>query len=163
MRKGMKVPEEVKRRMVATRRINGSYNFSAEARRNMGLAHRGLKRTEEFKRKIGDIHRGKIISKESIKKMVSTRRKLGSYDTSWCKGKSFRKEKYCTPRILVNGKLRFMSHVVWCKYNNIHRVPDGCIIHHLDFNPKNNSPENLQLLELGYHSSSHNRIMKEVY
>jgi hypothetical protein len=53
-----------------------------------------------------------------------------------------------------------IAHLVWCETNKIHRVPNGCIIHHIDCNPNNNSPENLQLLEDRYHRSLHNQLYK---
>lgn len=52
------------------------------------------------------------------------------------------------------------SHFIWCEYNNIHKVPNKCVIHHLDLNPMNNNPQNLQLLSLTSHNDFHNYIFK---
>lgn len=46
------------------------------------------------------------------------------------------------------------------KAPHIYRVPTGCIIHHIDLNPHNNNPNNLQLLEDKYHRSLHNQTIK---
>lgn len=48
----------------------------------------------------------------------------------------------------------------WCIANNIHRVPDGCMIHHIDQNPMNNSPNNLQLMDKIFHNQLHNEFKK---
>lgn len=59
-----------------------------------------------------------------------------------------------------NGRL--VSHIVWCQANNIHRVPDGCVIHHIDLDTENNSPENLQLMTPDFHSKLHAYIAKRM-
>lgn len=53
-----------------------------------------------------------------------------------------------------------IANIVWCINNHIHRVPDGCVIHHINGNPINNNPSNLQLLEDKYHRSMHNQLIK---
>jgi hypothetical protein len=61
----------------------------------------------------------------------------------------------------VSKKKRVLeSHLVWCKENQIYRLPDGCVIHHLDLNPQNNSQDNLFLMTKGYHNQLHNEISK---
>jgi hypothetical protein len=85
---------------------------------------------------------------------------LRSGTIGWNKNLTPRRGKYDCPMININGKKILLSHYVWCKANQIHRIPDGCVVHHLDFDINNNKPENLQLLENAYHTSMHMKILK---
>jgi len=80
----------------------------------------------------------------------------------WNKGYSAFKGEYHSPIKNVNGKGVQMDRFVWCRANNIHRVPENCEIHHLDFNPSNNKIENLQLLERKYHRGFHAKVTKHL-
>lgn len=60
-----------------------------------------------------------------------------------------------------NGKT-FYTHITVClKKLGINRLPKGCCVHHLDLDKFNNSPENLQLLEIDYHNKFHNNLMRK--
>jgi hypothetical protein len=78
----------------------------------------------------------------------------------WNKGLTPRKEKYYNPTTRINGRQVLQSHKVWCESNQLHRIPKGIIVHHLDNNPKNNKPENLQLLENKYHHKFHTTMQQ---
>jgi hypothetical protein len=65
----------------------------------------------------------------------------------------FRKGNYKTK--MINGKRYPVHHLVWLKANQLHRIPDACIIHHLDGDVCNNSVENLQLLPIDTHRNFH--------
>lgn len=59
------------------------------------------------------------------------------------------------------GKKKYLvSHLVWCKANNCKKVPNGCVIHHIDHNPKNNNIDNLMLLDRATHCKIHK---KDIY
>ena len=52
-------------------------------------------------------------------------------------------------------------HKIWCEENHFHRVPDAMIIHHIDFDPKNNNPNNLLMLPRDFHSKMHNNLIMQ--
>jgi hypothetical protein len=106
---------------------------------NSGTWKVGHKHKEEILKKISDSLKGNI---------------------PWNEGLTTREEEYVVPTHHINGKNIPVSHIVWCQANQIHRIPDGCIIHHLDLNPQNNNPETLQLLEDRYHRVMHIELMK---
>lgn len=55
------------------------------------------------------------------------------------------------------------SHYVYCSQpGNVHRIPDGMVIHHKDLNPKNDSPDNLVMIPDDFHRSFHNQIIMKV-
>ena len=61
-----------------------------------------------------------------------------------------------------NSKFR-EHHLVWCSQKeNLPFIPQGCVIHHIDGNKINNSPENLMLLDRPTHASLHALMRKEV-
>lgn len=61
-----------------------------------------------------------------------------------------------------NGeKYILISHINWCKANQIHRVPDGCVIHHIDMNHLSNESNNLQLMTKDFHTRLHQEFNKQ--
>ena len=68
------------------------------------------------------------------------------------------------PIKIVNGRRRYVSHLVWCSQKgNLPYIPSGCVIHHIDLNPSNNKPDNLLLLPSGWHDEIHKKISGGVY
>jgi len=64
-------------------------------------------------------------------------------------------------RKMKNGKP--YSHYVYCpQEENLDYVPNGMVIHHIDLNPLNDSPENLVMLPDKYHRSLHNKIIMKI-
>ncbi len=118
---------------------------------------KGYKHSEETKIKMGKSRMGHITTEET-KRKISMKQKgitnVGKIPWSYIDGRS----KHPITRKKIRKKT--LAHINWCEANNIHRVPDGCVIHHIDLNPENNNPENLQLLEDSYHRSLHNHIIK---
>ena len=49
----------------------------------------------------------------------------------------------------------FVHHVVMCESNGTTCIPTGMCVHHCDFNPHNNSIDNLVLLSMGEHAALH--------
>jgi hypothetical protein len=49
----------------------------------------------------------------------------------------------------------FVHHVVICEHLQLTSIPKGWCVHHCDFNPENNSINNLVLLTLGDHQRLH--------
>lgn len=50
---------------------------------------------------------------------------------------------------------------IYFEKTGIYRIPEGCCIHHIDQNPLNNNPENLQLMDKGFHRQLHIEFNKQ--
>jgi hypothetical protein len=66
----------------------------------------------------------------------------------------------------INGKLMQLSNIIWCKKNQIYKVPfskerNGGIIHHIDGNLENNNLKNLQLMTKDFHTKLHHAYKNE--
>ena len=62
-------------------------------------------------------------------------------------------------RNMRNGKTDYVHRRVWCAQpENLSHVPEGFVVHHINFNPSDNRAENLILLPPGFHTSLHNKI-----
>jgi len=109
------------------------------------------------------INLGKHHSEET-KKKISEFQKNNNHEGRFTKEKpqliSLRNEKYRVPKKKINGKTYNLSTIVWCRANNIHRLPMGCVIHHQDLNPENNSSDNLQLMTKDFHTKLHHALIK---
>ena len=121
-------------------------NHSKNTKKKIGLKNSGTKGYIPWnKDKKG------IYSDETLKKMSES--KKGIKPWNYLDGRSKNPE----PRKTVKGKL--FSHIVWCSQKGNHPyVPKGFVIHHMDCNPKNNNPNNLQLMPDRIHRSLHNQI-----
>ena len=62
-------------------------------------------------------------------------------------------------KIKIDGKNIKEHHVVWIKNNG--DIPQGCVIHHKDFNRQNNSIENLELMSRSSHIRLHNILNRD--
>lgn len=137
-----------------------SKNTSArrpEVRLKMSLAKKGKKLSEEHKRKISEIAkkkgfglwmRGREISKEIRKKMYESRRGkyTGEKATNWRGGKSF--EPYTIDWTeTLRRSIRERDNYI-CQLCNQY----GNTVHHIDYDKKNCSPNNLITLCLSCNS-----------
>lgn len=52
----------------------------------------------------------------------------------------------------------FLHHVVMCEALGITEIPRGYCVHHCDFNPHNNSIDNLLMMTVGEHSALHTAL-----
>ncbi len=55
----------------------------------------------------------------------------------------------------VNSKHVFVHSLVVCQFLGLTEIPKGWVVHHCDFNPYNNSFDNLVLLKMGDHIRLH--------
>jgi 5-methylcytosine-specific restriction endonuclease McrA len=122
--------------------------FTLEAKMNMGLAVMGKKHpmwgkhhTDETRDKQSDAHTGKHHTEETKTKMSMSR--LGNKNPNWQGGKSF--EPY---NIEFNDKLKEQIRkrdnyaCQECGYTQ-EQLKRKLDVHHIDYNKKNNSPDNL--------------------
>jgi len=108
---------------------------------------KGYKHSEETKKKIKETLKGRHVSpKTEFKKGINYSKK---------RKKSVRINGYNS---LYAGPYKriYEHHLVWIKTNQLHRIPDGCMIHHLDGNKLNNNLRNLQLMTRDFHMKIHN-------
>jgi hypothetical protein len=81
---------------------------------------------------------------------------------AWTNGLGYTTKKtYKSSRTTINGKTVLKSHLVWCSQpENLSYIPKGFVIHHIDCNAQNNSPDNLFLMEKGDHRRLHLELFK---
>jgi len=89
---------------------------------------------------------------------------FGKFRSDDVKEKISKKLKYRTipykkSEIYSNGKKMITSHLVWKNLTG-NPVPKGFAIHHIDFNPQNNQPNNLYLMSFKDHGIYHSGISK---
>jgi len=143
----------------------------------------GRKRSQEIKEKISNSMKGRKPSKLCIEKLKE--RNLFNNPMSnhaiiekmrQTKIKQFRNGTFVHPmlnkgkgwidfdgykRICHNGKSIKEHHFIWCSQKgNLPYIPNGFIIHHLDFNKLNNNPNNLLMLDTQTHNKLHWEVRK---
>lgn len=72
-------------------------------------------------------------------------------------GKKYAKEKGTGYYVCTSGDRKRLHIAMWEEYWGI-KVPEGCVIHHLDWNKNNNTVENLVCLTIGEHERVHNIV-----
>ena len=60
----------------------------------------------------------------------------------------------------IRGKYKKLHRVIWEKAHGM-KIPDGCVIHHVDGNGNNNDLSKLQLMTRSEHSLLHARLRRE--
>ncbi len=72
-------------------------------------------------------------------------------------GKKYAKEKGTGYYVCTSGNRKRLHIAIW-EHEHGMEVPEGCVIHHLDWNKNNNTVENLVCLTIWEHECVHNII-----
>lgn len=72
-------------------------------------------------------------------------------------GKKWRMDKQTGYYVCTSGNRKRLHVAVW-EYEHKSKVPAGCVIHHLDWNKKNNNINNLICVTVEEHEEIHNII-----
>ena len=118
--------------------------------------------SEEFKkkRKSECYRRSKLGKKNPMFGKFREKHHNFKGDCSDCKGYVLvLKPSWFTGR--PNSKHIFKHHYEYCKAHNLTEIPNGCAVHHKDFNPLNNEPDNLKLLTNSDHSKLHHKEKRD--
>lgn len=150
--KGRKLPEETCRKIGEANK-----NPSEETRRKIGEPHKGKPtwmkgkyHTEETKRKMRERHKGKHLSEEHCKKIGEALR--GEKSSFWRGGISY--EPYSidwtkTLKRSIRERDRYT-----CQICGEPQGDRALSVHHIDYDKKNNNPNNLVALCLKCHSKT---------
>lgn len=111
-----------------------------------------------------EFKKGRVSNRKGVKLSEDTKLKIsinsgmrGKPSWSYLDGRS----KNPIVRKTVKGSLK--SHFVWCSQpENLSYVPKGFVIHHIDLNPLNDSPDNLFLMTDRDHRVYHVVLTKEL-
>lgn len=130
---GKKIPKEAIKKAVETRNRNGGFVVSEETRKKISRSMRGMNRGKNNPRY------GKVVSEGTRKKMSLSHK--GENHWNWCGGKSL--EEYSIDwRETLRRSIRERDHYS-CRLCG---TPQGDIahdIHHINYDKKDNSPDNL--------------------
>lgn len=72
-------------------------------------------------------------------------------------GKKYAREEGTGYYVCTSGARQRLHIAIW-EHEHGMAVPEGCVIHHLDWNKTNNSPENLVCLTVWEHEQVHNVV-----
>jgi len=134
--KGYKFSEESKKKI--SKALRGK-KHSEETRKKISESHKGIKHSEETKRKLSKLHRGKRLSKEHKQKISLAVKK--EKNGRWLGGISFTPytlDWTITLRISIRERDKYICQLCKEKQGDI-----SLDVHHIDYNKKNNNPNNL--------------------
>ena len=130
----------------------GSHHTS-ETRAKMRSSHLGKKLSPETRAKIGAAHRGKVVSAETRAKLRVATHAAGPAHWNWRGG----------DRDYGTGFTKDLKRIVRWLYDNrcfiCGEKPDGkeTAVHHIDYDKKNNTIDNLVPLCNSHHSQTNTR------
>lgn len=115
--------------------------LTEEHKQKISQSNKGKKRDEQFRQKISKLHKGKKISTIQKDKLKESHIwQVGEFAPNWQGGKSF--EIY--PQEFKKVKQSILERDFYiCKDPNCEHLSERLDIHHIDYDKKNNSPENL--------------------
>lgn len=148
---GIKHSEVSKKKMSSTKKGIKTGPMSEIAKRNMKIErqkrirngwkpwNKGIKLSNKIKQNMSNAQKGK-------------EHKKGKLSHNWKGGRG-----YCNGyvRLNINGKIIYEHILVWLKANQLHRLPDDCVVHHCNLIKDDNRIENLQLMDNSSHIKLH--------
>ena len=127
-----------------------------ETREKISLANTGKKRTEEQRQRYSEAFKGRIITEETRQKLKESHTgKTGELASNWQNGKSFEKYGRDFNKKLKQQILERDNNTCQCSDCEYKSV--GLDIHHIDYNKKNNSSENLITLCKSCHAKTNGK------
>jgi hypothetical protein len=119
---------------------------------------KGKPKPEGFGKLISEKEKGKKLSEShKINVIEATRKRVKEGTHNFLsKNRSFKSWNRVDGKSNKRKRNREEVIRVWCESNRIHRVPDGCMIHHINQDTNDNKPENLQLMDKRFHNQLHN-------
>lgn len=141
--------------------------FTDEHRNNLRLANTGKKRTEESRKKQSKLMEGHFVSEETKNKqrginnpMYGTHR-VGELNPNWQNGKSF--EEYSSEfNKELKSKIKQRDNYT-CQCPDYEHKSNILDVHHIDYDKKNNNPENLITLCRSCHSKTNGKKNRKYY
>jgi len=130
-------------------------HHSKEIKKKISEALKGRSyHTEESKKKISEFHKGKIVSAEIRKKISENHVGMLGKNHSEESKKKIGEASYKGDKAKDISTYRTRARRIWEEYYGV-KIPKGMVIHHMDFNPRNNEIWNLQLLSKKAHRRIH--------
>lgn len=138
--------------------VGSVYNYIKRYGIKSREPHQGMKgkrQSEEVRKRIGDAHRGKVVSEESRRKMSESSKKGGVGH----------KKKRCDGYIAVyfpdhpnsNKEGYIMEHILVMEAILGRWVKEDEVVHHINKNREDNRKENLMLMTASEHISMHSK------
>jgi len=140
---------------------------------NLGCKTKELWKNSDYRKKMSEAHKGQkawnkgISINQQMSKETNEQRKIkigktlkrkyekGIMKPFWLgKGKGHYKSRGYR-FINLNGRFIQEHHLIWLKVNQLHRLPKGCVIHHINGIRDDNRVENLQLMTNDFHTKLH--------
>ena len=160
--KGRPLAEETKQKIKEKRKLQ---IITEETKQKIGKSNTGKVRTEEHKKKYSKAFKGRIISEEHRQKISETMLKnettKGENNANWNNGSSFEPYGIEFNKELKQQILERDSYV--CQFPNCTEIHDRLHVHHIDYNKKNNSPENLITLGTSCHMRTNSKKKRQYY
>lgn len=150
--KGKKFSKETRKKMS----ISGKNKiFTEKHRKSLSIAQTGKTMTEEAKRKISIAFKGKKLSKEHILKRTIAQMKCRTdgYCDAWS-DKEFKKDCKKDRCEICGTKFKIIQK------SDGYTIPN-LLLHHIDCNPKNCHPDNLQTLCAKCHTKLHFELKRK--
>lgn len=141
--KGRKIPPEVLKKRIGRK-------FSEEHKRNIGLAHKGLKRSAETRLKMSLSQKGKHLSEATKKKLSEyfKGKKTGKDSPMWKGGLQQHKAGYIweySPNHPLNHKGNVLQHRLVMEQKLGRFLKPEEVVHHINGDGADNRIENLVL------------------
>jgi 5-methylcytosine-specific restriction endonuclease McrA len=134
--------------------------FTEEHKKRISDSMKGLKRSEDTKRRMHESHRGQIPWTKGLKHSEETKRKIGDKlrgerSSSWRGGISF--EPYSSNWTqTLKRSIRERDNYT-CRLCGLLQCEEAFAVHHIDYNKKNCNPNNLVTLCIICHGKTNHR------